>query len=128
MGKPYGISFTTNTLFVESIGKVLVRGQKREGEPVLGEITTLFPEETKEVTGKIVVTTKISEKQVHLLKKAKAVILQNHPLDKYSEEHLMKVGVPYITRADAALSLLKEGMSVRLEPALGLVFKGDRSE
>ncbi len=126
MGKPYGISFTTNTLLVESIGKVLVRGQKHpsEKEPILGEITLLFPAEDKDVTGKIVVTTKISDKQLPLLQTAKAIILQNHPLDKHSEEHLKKLHIPYITRADAAIALLKEGTHVRLEPALGLVFKG----
>lgn len=131
MGKPYGISFTTNTLFVESIGKAVVRGQKlkTEQEALLGEIAILFPAEEKEVKGKIVVTTKVSEMEFSRLAEAKAIILQNHPLDRRSEEHLAKLykeyHIPYITRADAAIAFLKEGMKVRLEPSLGLVFKGD---
>ncbi len=131
MGKPYGISFTTNTLFVESIGKVIVRGQKlkQEEPPLSGEITILFPAEDKDITGKIVVTTKVLEAQLPIFAKAKAIILQNHPLDKRSEDELAKLydthRIPYITRADAAIALLNEGAKVRLEPSLGLVFKGD---
>jgi pyruvate kinase len=131
MGKPYGISFTTNTLFVESIGKVLVRGQKFKNQldPVLGKVTIIFPGEEKDVSGKIVVTTKVLESQLDLFSKAKAIILQNHPLDKRSEEELIKIydayQVPYITRADAAITLLKEGAMVRFDGSLGLIFKGD---
>ena len=130
MGKPYGISFTTNTLFVESIGKVLVRGEKFKLNvaPIVGEVTIFFPAEEKELAGKIVVTTKIQESQLPLFARAKAIILQNHPLDKHSETHLEKLfelhNIPYIARADAATTLLKEGSEIRLEPTLGLVFKG----
>ncbi|MBM3193779.1 MAG: pyruvate kinase [Chlamydiae bacterium] len=131
MGKPYGISFTTNTLFVESIGKVLVRGQKFKIslEPILGEVTILFPGEKKEVSNKIVVTTKVLESQLHLFSKAKGIILQNHPLDKRSEDELAKLykthQIPYIVRADAAIGLLKEGLHVRFDATLGLIFKGE---
>ncbi len=130
MGKPYGISFTTNTLFVESIGKVIVRGLKLKDkhETIKGEITILFPAEDKDVTGKIVVITKVLDAQIPLLAKAKGIILQNHPLDKRSEEELSKLyetqRIPFISRADAAIALLKEGAEVRLDPTLGLVFKG----
>jgi phosphohistidine swiveling domain-containing protein len=131
MGKPYGISFTTNTLFVESIGKVLVRGQKFKHslEPFLGEVTILFPGEERDISNKIVVTTKVLETQLHLFLKAKAIILQNHPLDKRSEDELAKLyetyRIPYIARADAAIALLKEGEKVRFDATLGLIFKGE---
>ncbi len=130
MGKPYGISFTTNTLFVESVGKVLVRGQKLESEilPFEGEITIFYSGENKNFKDKIVVLTKVLDSELHNLTQAKAIILQNHPLDHHSEEKLAKLygeyNIPYIARADGATFLLKEGATVRVEPTLGLVFKG----
>ena len=131
MGKPYGISFTTNTLYVESIGKALVRGQESLCKEafVSGEVLILFPGEEKDVANKIVVTTQVSENQIEKLSKAKAIILQNHPLDSISEMHVVRLfeefSIPYIFRADAATLLLKNGMNVRVEAPLGIVFKGD---
>ena len=130
MGKPYGISFTTNTLFVESIGKVLVRGQKLKADvqPLNGEVVIYFGMEDKSLEDKIVVITKVAEKDLSRLVHAKAIVLQNHPLDHHSEDKLLTLfneySVPFIARADGATFLLKEGSLVRVEPSLGLIFKG----
>jgi pyruvate kinase len=131
MGKPYGISSTTNTLFVESIGKVLVRGKKSDFpmELVTAEVVVLYPGDVKDVSGKIVVTTKILEEDRKLIENAKGVILQNLSVDNKSEEILLsiyeKLKIPYITRAESAMNLLKDFMKVRLEANLGLVFQGE---
>jgi pyruvate kinase len=131
MGKPYGISSTTNTLFVENIGKVVLRAQKSSHpmQIVEGDILILYPGESKDVVGKIIVTTKIRSEDKEMIEKAKGVILQNLPTDKKSEEILFsiyqKTKIPFIVRAESALNLLKDIKKVRLEANLGLVFKGD---
>jgi phosphohistidine swiveling domain-containing protein len=76
--------------------------------------------------GKIVITTEFFMES-DLLKEASGFILQNPSIDHFSEEAIAqfskKYQIPYITRADGAMSLIKEAEVVRLEPALGLVFK-----
>lgn len=135
-GKPYGVSFTTNTLMVRSIGEVLVKGTPMPTtdviDPVVGEVSFLFTHVENDVEnydGKVVVAVKIDEKDLPRLEKAKGVILQNHPIDKESKVHLntlyKSLKVPYIYNADGATFLLAKGQKVRLHPTTGLVFKGD---
>jgi pyruvate kinase len=135
-GKPYGVSFTTNALTVESIGGVLVRGNPLHAGDnhswVKGEIKLLFehPEGAlSQIEGKVVVMTRIKKEELSYLTKVKCIILQNHPLDKFSKDHLRELykehHIPYITDADGATFLLKEGETVRISPSKGLVFKGD---
>lgn len=131
LGKPYGVSFTTNTLRVDSVGGVIVRGlpmEKAKHKVVEGDIHMVLSYEAhkgESFSGKIIITTRIPEKTLPQLKEAKGIILQNHPHDTESERLLRTLDLPYITRADAATSLLKEGEKVRLFPASGLVFKAD---
>ncbi|MBS0586231.1 MAG: pyruvate kinase [Verrucomicrobia bacterium] len=128
-GKPYGVSFTTNMIIVQSVGEVILRGKKMKAplSPVTGEIAFLLtPDQTLE--GKIVVVKSLTHSLLEKLTKAKGILLQNPPLDTASEELLMKFTekrpIPYITRIEGALSLLKEGDLVRLDPTLGVVFQG----
>lgn len=134
MGKPYGISFTTNTLMVESVGNVIVRGLPMEVsmDPIQGEVFTLLSHDARKdenLSGKIVVVTHILERDLTRLKDAKAIILQNHPLDEESERYLKELfkmhRIPYITQAEAATSLLKDATCIRIHPSVGLVFKAD---
>jgi pyruvate kinase len=135
-GKPYGVSFTTNAITVQSIGGVLVRGSALhlgDNQPsIKGEIKLLFdhPERAlSQIEGKVVVMTRIKKEELFFLTKVKCVILQNHPLDKFSKDNLRELYkeylIPYITDADGATFLLKEGEIVRISPSKGLVFKGD---
>lgn len=134
MGKPYGISFTTNTLMVESVGNVLVRGLPMEEaiDPMIGEVFLLLSHESRQdedLSDKIVVTTRILDRDLARLQKVKAIILQNHPLDDESEKHLKELykthRIPFIVQADAATSLLKDKSQIRFHPSMGLVFKAD---
>jgi len=134
MGKPYGISFTTNTLMVESVGNVIIRGLPMDQmiDPIIGEVFLILSYESREgddLTDKVVVTTRILEKHIPRLKKAKAIILQNHPLDEESEKQLKELyksdKIPFIVQAEGASSLLEESDKIRIHPSMGLVFKAD---
>lgn len=135
MGVPYGVSYTTNTIRIESVGDAIVRGVMRKGaddKSIRADVLFYFPRSARrdfEFTGKIVIMREFFKESGELLKAAKGIILQNAPYDKASEEAVnefyTKYGVPYIKRAEGAMSLIKEGQEVRMEPALGLVFKQD---
>ncbi len=130
-GSPFGMSGTTNSMVVESIGEVLVRGDESEGEKLDGEIKiVLTPDEynIRASKDKIVVLSKFTEEYLPLVKVAKAIILQNHPEDLVSEEDAKKLGIPIIVRADEALRRLSDGQLVTMDPAKGTVYKKNLSQ
>ena len=130
-GKP-GVSSTTNSLVIESIGNVLVRGcglQVYHGDTVYGEITLFLsfdPTRNYDLSGKIVIVTQVRDEYMESLRKATGIILQNNHLDKDSEASLMRLyeesGVPFITKSDGAHHILQEGQRVIMYPEIGIVF------
>ncbi|MDN3506561.1 MAG: pyruvate kinase [Simkaniaceae bacterium] len=129
-GTPIGVAGTTNMMVVESIGEVLVRGDESEGLEIDGTIQIILepdPSQAKIAAGKILVLTKYNPDFEPLIKKAKAIILQNHPEDEESEalatEAAKKLKLPIIVRADEAVRRLQDGLSVTMDPARGTVYK-----
>lgn len=130
-GSPFGVSGTTNTMIVRSIGDALVRGSTGEGKTVTGEaiiILSVKHEKDFHTEGKIVILPEANEAFSPYLKKAAGIILQNHPDDFESEEFLQEFAeknkIPYITRADGACTLIEDGLLITLHPTKKLVFKG----
>lgn len=130
-GAPFGISGTTNMMLVESIGDVLVRGHPRPGRRVHGKVTLLHASDEKrhgEIKGTIVVISRCDDSYLPLFKGVLGIVLQNHPDDTPSENYALQVAkmldVPLLTRADGAISLLKDGQMVTLDPQKGIVYKG----
>lgn len=132
LGKPFGVSHTTNMMSVESIGNALVRGHPMEEDeivPIKAKVVfflSLDERKCPDLHDKIVVLNKVEERFIPMIKCASAVILQNHPYDVKSEERLeelfKKDKVPYIYRADGASTLLQENELITLYPSLGLAF------
>lgn len=130
-GSPFGVSGTTNTMVVENIGDVLVRGYKGRGGRVHGNVTIVMSPESCEpfsVRNQILVIAKCDASYLSLIKVAAAVVLQNHIDDLKSEAFLWDFGVqcdkPVIVRADGATSILKEGQLVTVYSDKALVYKG----
>jgi pyruvate kinase len=130
-GAPFGISGTTNMMLVESIGDVLVRGQPRPGRRVHGKVVLLHTLDEKrqaKIQGSIVVISRCDDSYLPLLKNALAIVLQNLPDDFDSEHHAIQVAkmldIPILTRADGAMSLLRDGQIATLDPHKGIVYKG----
>jgi len=131
-GVPFGISGTMNTIIVDSIGNVLVRGQSGTGSKVQGKVALVHsPEEYKNkklAVGCIAVIADCNDTYFALLKNALAIILQNHPSDIESEKHAIRLGktldIPVLLRADGAMGLLKEGQTVTLDLEKGVVYLG----
>ncbi len=130
-GQPFGFTGTTNTMMVESIGDVLVRGYASYGENVHGNVVIVFSPDQKKVyntRGRILVLTYYEKAYLPLVKSAAGIVLQNHIDDTQSEEELLKVAKefnkPVITRADDATRILNEGQLVTLVPEKSIVYKG----
>jgi pyruvate kinase len=130
-GSPFGVSGTTNTMIVESIGDVLVRGESGSGARTHGTVNLIHSLEGKspyEVKDNIIVLTTCNEKHLPYITEALGVILQNHLDDLDSETHLMQLArdlnKPVIVRADDAFHVLNEGQLVTLDPVNCIVYKG----
>lgn len=130
-GVPFGVAGTTNTMVVESIGDVLVRGYPGHGSAVDGQVATVLTLEDgveERVGDHILVITRCNDKYLPLLKLARGVILQNSPADLDSEKYLLLVSkaldLPVIVRANLATSALRDGDAITLDPLRGLVYRG----
>lgn len=130
-GDPFGISRTTNTMLVETIGDVIVRGQKQKGSSIHGKVLFLHSSHEKKPEKfyqSIVVISHCDDSYIPFLQHALGVVLANHPEDTKSEKKALaianKFDIPLITRADQAMNLLKEGQMVILNPKKGIVYKG----
>jgi pyruvate kinase len=130
-GSPFGISGTTNTMIVESIGDVLVRGQSGHGGLVYGNVTFALSAESKPsyaIRGLILVITKCDEAYLPLIRESLGVILENLVEDVTSEQYLIEAAKtmdkPVMVRADGACRILKEGQLVTLDPQKLRVYKG----
>jgi pyruvate kinase len=130
-GAPFGKIGTTNMMMVENIGEVLVRGHKGIGPKVSGKVIfVLAPEgySSNELNGKLVVISHCDNSFLPVLKQASGVILQNYIGDTASERYAALVAktfdISVMSRADGAMSILKEGEEVTLDPQKGLVYRG----
>jgi pyruvate kinase len=130
-GALFGKKGTTNMMTVESIGDVLVRGHKGIGPKVRGGAKIVLSSESVSVddlAGKLVVISHCDHTFLPLLKKASGIILQNYIGDTTSEAYATTIArnfnISLMTRADAAMTALKEGEEITLDPQKGLIYRG----
>lgn len=130
-GSPFGIAGTTNTMIVESIGDVLVRGASGSGTRSHAGVSLLHSLEGKspyEVKDTFIVIASCDESYLPYIQKSAGIILQNHFEDLESETYAMQVArelnKPVIVSADNAFNVLNEGQLVTLDPVNCIVYKG----
>ncbi len=130
-GTPFGISGTTNSMIVESIGDVLIRGVGSAGERITGKVAIALSTDAKKphyYKDTLIVISRCDESFYPILEHVKGIILQNHPEDTASEKSAKKFAsthnIPLLKRADSASSILREGQIVTLDPSKGLIFNG----
>lgn len=128
-GLPFGVSGTTNMMMVDSIGDVALRGKPGRGETVKGKVSiVLSVEEAKHhnLKDRIIVLSHCDDSVLPLFKNARGIILQNHPDDTASESlaelAAKSLGIPCLVRADGALSVLKDGQEITLDPIKGVIY------
>ncbi|MBM3201135.1 MAG: pyruvate kinase [Chlamydiae bacterium] len=139
LGVPYGISHTTNTISVESIGNVVARGVSGRSKPtsklIYGKRRILLESEIKNKQNyfdEILVLTELRREDCPYLEGAKALILQSSREDFLSEriarEYADKHDMPCIIRADSVCLLLADEEWITISEDRGLVFRGDAAK
>ncbi len=130
-GTPFGVAGSTNSMLVESIGDVLVRGEKGYGSRVYGNVAIVMAPHTRtaaSVRDRILVIAECNESYEPLVKEASGIVLQNLFQDTKSEDYLFDLArgldKPIILRGDGACTVLKEGQIVTLDPSKALIYKG----
>lgn len=130
-GEPFGKKGTTNMMMVENIGEVLVRGHKGFGPKISGQVIFVLAPEVyspEELQDRIVVIPHCDNSFLPVLKHAAGVILQNYIGDTASEKYAATLAktfeISVMSRADGAMSILKEGDAVTLDPQKGLIYRG----
>lgn len=130
-GSPFGFSGTTNTMLVENIGDVLVRGSGGTGNRLHGNVSVVLSLEGRkpyEVRNQLLLIPKCDEAYLPWIYESAGIILQNHIDDEDSEKYAIQIacqlGKTAIVRADGAVRILKEGQLVTLDPEKFLIYKG----
>jgi pyruvate kinase len=107
------------------------RGHKGIGERVHGNVALLVSPESRApftVCNQILVIARCDPSYEAFIANALAVVLHNQVEDANSERNLAELAArfdrPFIVRADGAMSVLKEGQLVTLDPEKALVYKG----
>ncbi|HHY81226.1 MAG TPA: pyruvate kinase [Clostridiales bacterium] len=129
-GVPIGISGTTNILKVHTVGKVLVRGNGTGTGSFTGELCVVrTPKEAEEIfeDGKILVAPYTSNDMLSVMKRASAIVVEEHGDNVHAAIVGMALEIPVITGADNATQILKNGSVVTVDSDRGIVYYGSNA-
>lgn len=128
-GTPVGITGTTNTLKVQVVGDVIVKGRGVGTKIVSGRanvITKLDDAEKLFQKGDILVVSNTNNKLIPYIKKASAIIVGSDRQDDFS--HAETVGsaldIPVIICNENVVSLIQNSVIISVDPKKGLVYNG----
>lgn len=123
-GTPVGMSGTTNTLKVQSIGSVLAKGIAIGRGQISGEVLLVTADTNKDraFSGNfILVADKTDRSMIPLMRKAVAIIVES-PDDK---SHAVTVGetldIPVVYACDNATRVLKNGAVITIDTETGII-------
>lgn len=129
-GSEFGLKGSTNMMIIESIGTVLLRGEKGYGKTVKGKVKIFVPknQHTKEDLNEyIIVLAKCDKSYLDLMRSVKGIILENHSHDLQSLDYAVSIcnryDIPLLVRAENAVSVLVEGEEVILSPEKSIVYR-----
>ena len=128
-GVPVGMSGTTNTIKVQLVGDVLVRGTNigRNTSNTTAEVRVITDPESADAVGcenHIIVAPVATEALLPLLRKASGLVIESEDVHGCASTAALMLDIPVIVNATGASSLLKTGTVVTLsttEEGVGLV-------
>lgn len=126
-GVPLGVSGTTNLLKVQLVGDVLVSGMGVTKGSVCGNLCVCTDEEDAEKSfkkGDILVIPQTSNKILHILKYADAIITEDGGMNSHAAIVGLALDKPVIVDAHNATKILKSGTTVTVDATRGIVFSG----
>jgi pyruvate kinase len=126
-GVPIGVSGTTNTLKVQIVGNVLVKGEGINNMAIRGKLCVCNdPEKVKEAfePGDILVVTKTDNSIMEVLKEASGIITEQAGFDSHAAIVGLSLGIPVLFGAENATKILKTGTTVTLDTGRDMVYTG----
>lgn len=123
-GTPIGMSGTTNTMKVQHVGEVLVKGVGTGKLMQTGEVVIL-PEKRESFkttlpANPIMVARKFNPDDLPLMRQASAIICEGDDAN-YAVEVATILNIPVVSNAKNATRILKDGMTVNVDPNKGIV-------
>jgi len=121
-GAPVGISGSTNVLRISSVGRVAVRGKRMFGSMVKGQ-AHIFKKKKTTPEGRIIVMKYLLEEDLSVLSKSIGLILQSDRGEEMAKVVGTTLGIPVITRAEGATTVIHEKESIEMDADSGIVFR-----
>lgn len=124
-GTPLGLSGTTNTLKVTNVGKLLCKGIGNGLHNVTAEALVLkSTDNVKEMDmlpGTILVAPSLTEEALPLIRKAGALVVEDHHDNSYALTASRILDVPLIYACENCSKVLKTGAIITVNPEKGYV-------
>ena len=130
-GVPAGVSGTTNLIKVHVVGDVLLRAQGMSSACVYGRCAVIDdPERDIGKVGEedIVVARATDNRYMDILKKAKAIIVEDDDVLCHAVVVGLALDKPVFINARDATNILRDGMSITAQASTGLIYNGMRQE
>jgi pyruvate kinase len=123
-GIPIGYTGTTNMIKVHTVGDVLVKGVGAGMKSVYGNAAVIYNKDDNVEKGNILVITKQDSKYLDLLDMISGLVAEESGFTSKLAVECIKRGIPIITGASKAASIIRSGSLITLDTIRGLVFGG----
>ncbi|SHJ44608.1 pyruvate kinase [Geosporobacter subterraneus DSM 17957] len=126
-GVPVGVAGTTNTIKVQIVGEVLLKGMGIGKKAAIGKVCVV--KDAKEAAekfeeGNILVTAATDSDMVPFMEKSAAIIVEEGGLTSHAAIVGLHLGKPTIVGAADATSILKDGGTITVDSIRGLAYRG----
>ncbi|MGB9880586.1 MAG: pyruvate kinase, partial [Anaerolineae bacterium] len=118
---------TTNLIKVQEVERILVTGTGIGNNRVYGQVRLIrdtLPEPTSISSADILVVSHTTREHVPLARRAAGLIVEEGGIDSHAAQMALELGVTAVIGAQGALSLLRDGQIVTLDPIHGRVYEG----
>lgn len=125
-GVPVGVQGTTNLIKVHTVADVVVHGTGIGRQPVTGRARIVISERdiANVDEGDIFVATLTDVEHIEALERCGGIVVEEGGLTSHAAIVGLSLGKPVIVGAEGATTRLYDGMTITLDPARGLVLRG----
>jgi pyruvate kinase len=126
-GVPVGVPGTTNMVQVHTIGDVLVRGTGVGSRPATGRVRVVRGASDAAASfrdGDVLVAAATDRDLVPYMQRAAAIVCEEEGLTSHAAVVGVTLGIPVVVGASGATERLPPGETVTVDPARGLVYRG----
>ncbi|MDR1651175.1 MAG: pyruvate kinase [Synergistaceae bacterium] len=126
-GFPVYVSGTTNMVLVQTVGRMIFQSPsliKREAAGFVCIAGSAAESEEKMKEGNVLVVRKSDAGYLPAIKKASALITEEHGMTNFTAMTALQLGIPCMSGIDGAAERLKDGMLITVDGVRGAVYEG----